>query len=188
MRDPDSIFGAVMSRCIQLIDKVGEVHFGHILKVIEQTKGCQIFIEPFKEHDPKRRSCLVTCDPRIVHETNKDPHEAEAVPFRQHYIFYKKAYDINKERFTVAHELGHCDFHWPLGPSREQRLRSTYIPDLGNEMYLVQFDEVEQQQANIFASILLAFENTPGSSTDIIEESDSALIIKAKQYMKDYSL
>lgn len=188
MEIPDSAIVSMVLKCRGLVEKINDVHFGHLAKKIEQDKGCQIFIEPFKEKHPARRSCLVTCEPYIVHDSGNSFQEAEAVPFRQHYIFYRKTMNIDEDRFVVAHELGHCELHWPLGKSREKRLLQANIPGLDSIMYLVQFNEKEQRQANIFASILLSLEGLLPSFVQIPESFEISHRQKMEEILENFSL
>lgn len=60
-------------------------------------------------------------------------------------IYYKNDDDLEKKRFTIAHELGHCCLH-------ENLLKDDYIEMLCDEEQVI---NKEEKEANDFASELL---------------------------------
>lgn len=151
-----------------------------IAKSIEQMKGCQIFIEPFYNGGARVDcdGCLATCEPYIVPDIDEMPSKKFAIKIRQHFIFYMPSDDIEVERFRVAHELGHCALHWPLG-ERANRKVGGHVIDVG-EMYLVKFQKEEELEADAFACLLGLHRPAPRRTT--VWEVNDLLFQKIAEY------
>ena len=146
----------VAANCQGLVTKANSLHLSSIAKCIEMETRCQIFTEAFRDLGPQKGavSFLGTCEGEFVLDSGKNKEEKTS-PFRfkHHFIFYRKCpEDIEVERFRVAHELGHCALHWPLG-SRKNRLIYTHCPGAGN-MYMVEYNKNEEEEADAFAALI----------------------------------
>lgn len=139
------------------------LHLSSIAKAIEYQRGCQIFIEPFDEKGPDAEctGCLATCEPCIIRDVGKPPlKEFKCLNIRHHFIFYRPCpEDIEIEKFRIAHELGHCALHWPLGPREDRLFKGSY-----NDLYMVRFLKSEEEEADAFACLLTAHRPTPPRS------------------------
>lgn len=163
------------------VEYAKKLQLASIAKSIEQIKGCQIFIEPFYNGGPDTEceGCLATCEPYIVQEIDKIPSVKNAVRIRQHFIFYKPSpSDIEAERFRIAHELGHCALHWPLG-KRKMRKVSGYITGVG-DMYIIEFLKKEEMEADVFACLLGL--HRPAPKRDFVWEVNNLVFEKISEY------
>lgn len=170
----------VLSVAQQFVTNAQSVHLASIVKSIEQMKGCQIFIETF-DNEPSGDciACLATCEPYIVWDLTQSSSKERAIRIRHHFIFYKPCLeDIEAERFRVAHELGHCALHWPLGP-RTDRLVKGQIPGVG-EMYMISFLKEEEMEADAFACLLTTLRLPPKRGA-LLEVNDD-LLKKVKEF------
>jgi len=173
----------VAEASLPFVEYTKKLQLASIAKSIEQIKGCQIFIEPFYNGGPstKCEGCLATCEPYIVPEIDKVPSEKTAVKIRQHFIFYKPSPSDNEsERFRIAHELGHCALHWPLG-DRKVRKVAGKIKDVGG-MYIIEFLKEEEMEADAFACLLGLYR--PAPKRDFVWEVNNLVFDKIQEYNK----
>lgn len=159
---PD-VLRRVMIEANRYLPYAEQLHLSSIAKSIEHSKGCQIFIEPFEEKGLAEHctGLLATCEPCIIRDVGKAPlKEFKILTIRHHFIFYRPCPEnIEVERFRVAHELGHCALHWPLGP-RAERLHKGSYRDM-NDLYMVEFLRHEEEEADAFACLLTAHRPPP---------------------------
>lgn len=177
------VFKRVLSVAQEFVANAQSIHLASIAKSIEQMAGCQIFIEPFRDNGPGGDciACLATCEPYIVWDLTQSSLKERAFRIRHHFIFYKPCpEDIEAERFRIAHELGHCALHWPLGP-RRNRLVKGQIPGVGKmKMYMISFLKEEEMEADAFACLLTAHRLPPKRGT--LPEVNDDLLKKVKEF------
>lgn len=143
---------SVAKICQQIISVAESLHLAYAAKAIEQERGCQIFMEVFEETQKLGDFGAFTanCEPFVALQTQSG--EELKLHFVQHFIYYKRDKNEEIERYRVAHELGHCALHWPLGDRRKRRVFAT-LPKIGR-VYLVRYTQKEEEQADAFAILL----------------------------------
>ncbi|MHC4476934.1 MAG: hypothetical protein ACYTEL_14910 [Planctomycetota bacterium] len=153
----------ILIEASRFVARAESLHLSSIAKSIEHERGCQIFIEPFDEREPTGQvtGCLATCEPCIVREVGRPPlKEFKILKIQHHFIFYRPfPENIEVERFRIAHELGHCALHWPLGPRADRLFKGSYHGI--NDMYMVGYIREEEEEADAFACLLTAHRPAP---------------------------
>lgn len=147
-----------------------------IARTIEQSKRCQIFIQPWKTKPSGNfASCVATCQTCVIRDTGIPPlKQFVALPIRHHFIFYTPyPEDVEMESVQIAHELGHCVLHWPLNDRAERLIWGTDIdaPDL----YLVRYTKKEEQHADAFSCLVTAHQSKPSKRLLDIQVNEQVL-------------
>ncbi len=138
----------IAQACESLADKAKATHWGDVAMYIALEKGCQIFIECLQKDVGDSVSFTANCDINVTQINSSTGQEIQTVSTVQHFIFYKPDKDIEIERARVAHELGHCLLHWPLG------VRKKMVEKEGS-VYIVNFTKKDEDEADAFMSLCL---------------------------------
>lgn len=181
---PHDILETAAEGCQKVVDQLKAMPMSNIVNAIEQIKACQIFIMPV-EKSKIANTCLATCEMSLLMEKRQKRKKAIARKFRHHFIHYAKTADKELERIRVAHELGHCFFYWPA-KGRQNKLYPAKITDVNVNLYLVEFELIDEYLADAFASLMV---NYPFSTSEKYPDVtvDKKLRDKIEEYKtKDY--
>jgi hypothetical protein len=152
---PHEVLEDVLPVCQELVDRVHILHGAGIAKAVEMMKGCQLFVEPFKDALIQKPVGLATMEAHLTPSEEGALRHDLGAPIRQHFVFFNPHSDPAVERLRISHALAHCVMHWPL-EDREERIHWHLVPDLNTSMYVVDYSLHEERQADAFACLMAA--------------------------------